>query len=114
MACGIVTVMASRALEERLEQLRESYRARLGEKLDALDATLRRALQDASAASTDELWAVAHNLAGTAGSYGFKDLAKAVREMEDMVAPFRGGESLPKSVGEGLVLLMSDARRLAA
>ena len=105
--------MASRALEERLEQLRVSYRARLGEKLDALDATLRRALQDATPASAGELWAVAHNLAGTAGSYGFKDLAAAVREMESMVAPFREGEALPKSVGEGLVLLLADARRLA-
>lgn len=113
MACGIVVGMASRALEERLEQLRVSYRARLGEKLDALDATLRRALQDATPSATEELWAVAHNLAGTAGSYGFKDLAQAVREMESMLAPFRGAQPLPKSVGEGLVLLMADARRLA-
>lgn len=105
--------MASRALEERLEQLRVSYSARLGEKLDALDATLRRALQDGTPAACEELWAVAHNLAGTAGSYGFKQLARAVREMENIVAPFRTGEGLPKSVGEGLVLLMADARRLA-
>lgn len=113
MACGIVTGMPSRALEERLEQLRVSYRARLDEKLDALDATLRRALQDGGSAAIDELWAVAHNLAGTAGSYGFKKLAEAVREMESMAAPFRGADSLPKPVCEGLVLLLADARRLA-
>ncbi len=103
----------SRALEEQMRKLRDSYRTKLEEKLAALEASLRGAVRSGSPAECAELWAVAHNLAGTAGSYGFRDLAAVVHEMEDLVAPFRNLGDLPRPVSDGLVLLFQEAQRLA-
>ncbi|MEM9074685.1 MAG: Hpt domain-containing protein [Myxococcota bacterium] len=105
--------MASEALQKRLRQLRKGYQAKLHEKIEALDASLRSAIGSGSPEECAELWAVAHNLAGTAGSYGYRNLAEVVHEMEDLVAPFRQTGDLPRPVSDGLVLLIEEARRLA-
>jgi len=103
----------SRALDERLRALRDSYRSRLEAQLAALETSLRDALRTGSPQDCSELWTSAHNLAGTAGSYGFADLAKVVHEMEELVAPFRNLGDPPRPVTDGLVLLFEEAQRLA-
>ncbi len=104
--------MANQALEERLAGLRASYGAKLFEKLDAIDASLRAAMRDGAVEHCDALWRVCHNLAGTAGSYGFGGLARVVHDMEVMLAPFRSTGRLPLPTSDALVLLLRQARQL--
>ena len=103
----------SRALDQRLRELRDRYRATLDAKLVELEGALRAAVQSGAPDDCERLWTVAHNLAGTAGSHGFAELAEVVREMETLVAPFRRLGDLPVPVSDGLVLLFQEGQRLA-
>jgi PAS domain S-box-containing protein len=83
---------ASGAVEQELIALRASYRQRLPAKLDELEAQLREAR--APRAAEDELLAArrhAHQLKGTAGSYGFDAVAEALERIEDVLCALLDG-----------------------
>ncbi|MAC26310.1 MAG: hypothetical protein CMN31_18170 [Sandaracinus sp.] len=109
---GIVGSVSG-GLEERLAKLREGYAAKMGTKIDALEAATRDVVREGRAEDIERLWGLAHKLAGTAGSYGFEKLGEVVHEMEDLVAPFRASGAPPRPVCDGLALLMDQARTLA-
>jgi chemotaxis protein histidine kinase CheA len=72
----------SAELGDKLAALRDSYRRSLPEQLAAL-ATLLEA--PASAETADAAWRLAHRLKGTAGSYGFSELATALEAIEEIL-----------------------------
>ena len=71
-------------LAARIEELRSKYREVLPDRL----AELRAAVQQARAqpGSLPEALAVAHRLAGTAGSYGFHRFGEACGAVEEALA----------------------------
>jgi signal transduction histidine kinase/CheY-like chemotaxis protein/HPt (histidine-containing phosphotransfer) domain-containing protein len=86
---------SSGAVEEELVALRASYRQRLPAKLDGLETLVREAR--ASGAAKEPLLAAlrcAHQLKGTAGSYGFAQLAASLDRIEDALDRLRD-DSVP-------------------
>jgi hypothetical protein len=92
----------SAAFTSKLQVLKERYRERLPKRVDAI----QRAWEQRDVATIVDL---AHQLAGSAGTYGFQGVGDAARTLELRVAGVGAGQTLDLS-GELGVL----ARELAA
>ena len=68
-----------------LESLRASYRERLPEKLRELETRLRDARGGGSPERREQARLLAHTLKGTAGSYGFVDVASELESIESVL-----------------------------
>jgi len=69
------------ALERALRALREEYLAAAPGRVAELWAALAR-VQNGEPAAISALGALAHRLAGSAGSYGFQAVSQAARELD--------------------------------
>jgi hypothetical protein len=107
------------ALNARLAEVRERIlgraRATLEEALSLLDAADRNCLSDAD---RERVYIMIHNLAGTTGSVGMHDVARAAKDLDRMVAPWlRSGDDRPpwKAPFNALAVAMAEeAHRGAA
>jgi PAS domain S-box-containing protein len=68
-----------------MESLRASYRQRLPDKLRELETRLRDARGGGSAERREQARLLAHTLKGTAGSYGFVDVASELEFIESVL-----------------------------
>lgn len=73
----------------KIQQLKHRYKNSLGEKLEDLDGHLLAVGFDASGVHTrlDELHEYLHKLAGSAGMYGYDDIAQSAREAMVLTTP---------------------------
>lgn len=76
----------------KLGQLRDRFAGRLHERLTELGETVRRAHAEPTEGALAEATAVAHRLAGTAGSYGFVEVGEAVAALERSLQRIAGGQ----------------------
>ena len=67
------------AFEERMKVLRERFRLRAAEDRDALMQALERS-------DRAEMRRLAHDLSGTAGTFGFHEVGEAAMALEDRLA----------------------------
>lgn len=96
----------SGGVEQRILELRNRYVARLGEKLDALDAAVRDVCQGGGAARAS---ALAVRVREDASGHGFDDLGRICQELHDLLAPF-AAQAPPAAVRDGAALLVHQAR----
>lgn len=69
--------------DAELEALRTEYRSRLPDKVEELATAVQSALSTRNAEDTQRAQRLAHTLKGTAGSYGFDDLARRVERIDE-------------------------------
>ena len=67
-------------MTDPLAALRERFRARVADDLAQLETLVAKGMQG------DELRNLVHNLAGTAGMFGFPDVSAAAGEIDDQLA----------------------------
>ena len=106
--------MTTRMFEKRFQHLQSHYAISLQKEIAVLETSLRDFLNEESVEGCLRFWTIVHNISGTAGSYGFHDFAKVLREIELLIEPFKNVGTLPQSVREMVVLLFEDARKLIA
>jgi|GEM_PF-2485153 len=66
---------------DKLAELRNGFKARLRERVAELEAAVQSA-SAGEAGGVQRTEALAHKLAGTAGSYGFPEVGEAAAELE--------------------------------
>jgi len=72
--------------QSQLADLRASYRSKLPELLSGLASAVRAARPaDASEQSRREAWQLAHRIKGTAGSYGFDEVAESLAAIDALL-----------------------------
>ena len=107
--------LPSAELNQKLAQLRADYLVRLYVQADEMQSLGRGLLrQEWEAEGAQQLYMLAHKLAGSAGSFGFHALSQAARQLEQMLLPYVSGAA--PAWGEPRALLdrvLSDVARLA-
>ncbi len=103
-------------LQDQVKALKDEYEAKLPERLDELDAAFAAMPGDDQALET--LYALAHKLNGSAGTFGFTALSEAAERLEaicqsllevrDGVAGDRMAEDGREKIA-GLVVAVRDA-----
>lgn len=90
----------SKTVEENLEALRVAYAAKLSDKLTSLKATADSIVPENSSDSLTEALTTlrfqAHNLAGSAGAFGFSEIGDAARKL-DLFCQTLPQDSSPRS-----------------
>ena len=82
-------------LTARLEVLRREYVDSVPPRIDAALTDLEAlASSHADATLIERIWQTAHQIYGTAGSYGLDELSKAARTVETLLASSRSGASV--------------------
>ena len=75
----------STAKIKKLKKLRERYIAELPSKLQALDDSWRTAVTDRDTDALSAMRQMAHNLAGSAGTFGFQSISVEAKQLEDIL-----------------------------
>ncbi len=71
--------------QTRLHELQGKYISQLPEKLNAIDTVWQRARDDKDISYLSQLRQFAHNLAGSAGTFGFPDVSAEARKLEELI-----------------------------
>jgi len=102
--------------QARVDELRARYLASVPEKLNQLqDAWSRIQTEGWNAETVEPLRAMAHRLAGSAGSYGFRSQGQAAADLEDVllrVSDATDREALSEQVQERFERLSAGLRQL--
>lgn len=69
--------------QDKLRKLQDKYTAQLPDKIDALNRVWLRELHEHDPSARRQLRQLAHNLAGSAGSFGFPSISIEARDLED-------------------------------
>lgn len=85
---------ADENLERALQALREEYLAAAPERVAELWAALAR-VQNGDLSAVSALGALAHRLAGSAGSYGFQAVSRQAREADQLCRALAGAGDPP-------------------
>lgn len=98
-----------------LAELRAEYLEELPGKLQDLADSLEAARRDpGDAARQREARSQAHQLHGTAGSYGFSSMSAAAKRVEDTLAAIEAGEVAPTPAWAKIDDALADARAALA
>lgn len=97
--------------QDKLNKLQDKYIAQLPAKLDALNKIWQTALHDDDPAVLPQLRQLAHNLAGSAGTFGFPVVSVEARKLEETLKENRGQQSInpefSEAVADGLQRIVS-------
>lgn len=85
---------------QKLRQLQEKYVTQLPGKLSALNDVWLKALHDKDPGSLEQLRQLAHNLAGSAGTFGFPAISIEARELEDTLRNLNNTHELTGEIEE--------------
>ena len=85
--------MTDSSLERDLQRLKEAYGRKLPGKLAQLDALLQEAWADPDQKQVENAYRLAHQLKGTAGSYGFSELGEEMRRIEEALTGIAKGST---------------------
>lgn len=71
--------------QTRLQELQSQYVTQLPEKLNAIDTIWQKARDSKNPIHLPQLRQLAHNLAGSAGTFGFPDVSIEARKLEELI-----------------------------
>lgn len=80
---------SAKAVQDKLRALRESYARQLGERLAELDALWSPCVEEGDAVACESLNMLVHRLAGSGETFGFRDLSRGARAIEQLIAGAR-------------------------
>ena len=78
-------------LSDKVERARQSYGARLSERVASLAELLARA-EAGDASALEDAQRLAHRIYGSAGTFGFAMVGKAARVIDEQLLRVRAGE----------------------
>jgi diguanylate cyclase (GGDEF)-like protein len=85
---------------DKLRKLQEKYVEQLPGKLSALDTAWLKALRQNTPGALEQLRQLAHNLAGSAGTFGFPAISVEARKLEDTLRPLKDEAELAGAIEE--------------
>lgn len=88
--------------QEKLRKLQDKYIAQLPGKLNALNRVWLKALHENDIAGLNQLRQLAHNLAGSAGTFGFPSVSIEARNLEDTLRSLSDIEDLDSVAEESI------------
>lgn len=92
----------STAKLKKLKKLREKYIAELPAKLRALNDSWRTVVTDHNKAAISTMRQLAHNLAGSAGTFGFHSISVEAKQLEDILDRLNG-DMLPGRIDKNAI-----------
>jgi HPt (histidine-containing phosphotransfer) domain-containing protein len=95
--------MGNKEIQEKLEQVRQSYIATLDEKKNNIQTLWQLLKNDWQQAAFDNLYMIIHGLAGSAETFGFPDLTVEARAITNFLKQYE--KDLPN---EDFINLMED------
>ena len=88
--------------QDKLHKLQDKYIAQLPGKLNALNRVWQKALHDNDMAELAQLRQLAHNLAGSAGTFGFPTVSIEARNLEDTLRDLCEKKSMNRAAEENI------------
>lgn len=88
--------------QSKLRKLQEKYITQLPGKLNALNRVWLKALHDSDSLALDQLRQQAHNLAGSAGTFGFPAVSVEARNLEDTLRNLDKDQGLASDTEEAI------------
>lgn len=103
--------IAKEEKQEKLRKLQEKYISQLPEKLATLNEVWRKAINNDDVSALEELRQLAHNMAGSAGTFGFGAVSVEARNLEQLLRKTEVNQVLNKdeqeTISDGLKRISS-------
>ena len=102
---------ATEKKQEKLHKLQEKYISQLPERLSALNEVWQKAINNDDVSALEELRQLAHNMAGSAGTFGFGAVSVEARNLEQLLRNTEVNQALNKDdqekINDGLKRIVS-------
>jgi HPt (histidine-containing phosphotransfer) domain-containing protein len=94
-------------MEQQIAQLKQYYLSKLPSKIDAIESAWQDYLSDPTAEKMQTLYRQAHNMSGSAGTYGYKEISDIAKKMDKIL---RGETHLSSERKDKVTALIAQLR----